>query len=375
MRKELKKPWYPLAAALCIAAAFYVLLTHLRTVGGVLKTLGSFFSPVVMGLVLAYLMNPLYRLFQGRVFKRVKREKLRRSFALTLTVLLVMAFLALLGFTLIPQLVSSVKLFIGNLDGYVEKLEPLLARAGFSLESIDYAAALRKMSDYLQENAGNILNATITAGKSVGGFVIGFMLAIYMLAEKERLKSGAEKLIRLLLSPGRFDGLAAFLRHSDDILIRYILYSLLESLIVAGVNAAFMLAMGMSYAPLVSFIVGLTNLIPTFGPIIGAAFGAFVLVLVRPSHALWFLVFTVVLQSLDGYVLKPRLFGNSLGVSGMWILLAIVVGGKMFGVIGMLLAIPCAAIIVDVYIHYLIPWLERRRERRAAPEKEEQPEG
>ena len=136
MRKELKKPWYPLAAALCIAAAFYVLLTHLRTVGGVLKTLGSFFSPVVMGLVLAYLMNPLYRLFQGRVFKRVKREKLRRSFALTLTVLLVMAFLALLGFTLIPQLVSSVKLFIGNLDGYVEKLEPLLARAGFSLESI-----------------------------------------------------------------------------------------------------------------------------------------------------------------------------------------------------------------------------------------------
>ena len=124
-----------------------------------------------------------------------------------------------------------------------------------------------------------------------------------------------------------------------------------------------MLVVGMPYVGLVSFVVAITNLIPTFGPIVGGVIGAFALVLVKPWYALAFLVFTLVLQTLDGYVLKPRLFGSSLGVSGLWILIGVIVGGRIFGVIGILLAIPGVAILDFIYRDYLLPWLEKRRRR------------
>ena len=120
----------------------------------------------------------------------------------------------------------------------------------------------------------------------------------------------------------------------------------------------------MQFAGLVSVVVGATNLIPTFGPVIGGAIGAFVLLLVKPMHALAFLIFTVVLQTLDGYIIKPKLFGNSLGVSGLLILVSIVVMGNIFGVVGILLSIPVAAILDFIYRDAFLPWLEERGERR-----------
>ena len=118
---------------------------------------------------------------------------------------------------------------------------------------------------------------------------------------------------------------------------------------------------GIPYSVLISLVVGVTNLAPTFGPIVGAIIGGFVLVLVNPLHALWFIIFTIILQTIDGYVLKPKLFGGSLGVPGVWILISIIVGGRILGVTGILLAIPFAAI-VDFIYHDLIFQEARRRE-------------
>jgi predicted PurR-regulated permease PerM len=125
-----------------------------------------------------------------------------------------------------------------------------------------------------------------------------------------------------------------------------------------------MICTGMQYAGLISMIVAVTNLIPTFGPIIGGAIGALILLLVKPLHALIFIIFTVVLQFIDPYFIKPRLFGNSLGVSGLLILIAVIVFGSMFGIVGMLLAIPVAAILDFVYHEALLPWLENRAVNR-----------
>ena len=121
---------------------------------------------------------------------------------------------------------------------------------------------------------------------------------------------------------------------------------------------------GMDYAALISVIVGVTNLAPTFGPLAGAVIGAFFLVFVNPWYALWFLVFTAVLQTLDGYIIKPKLFGNTLGVSSLWILISIIVLGRMFGIPGILLAIPFAAISDIVYKEVILYNLERRKEEK-----------
>ena len=146
-----------------------------------------------------------------------------------------------------------------------------------------------------------------------------------------------------------------------DNILDHIVFNLLDSFIIGGANAIFMSAAQMQYVGLVSIVVAISNLIPTFGPVIGGAVGSFILLMVKPAHALIFLIFTLVLQFCDGYIIKPRLFGNSLGVSGLWILVAIIAGGGMFGVAGILLAIPAVAIIDLLYGSYLLPWLESRQ--------------
>jgi len=147
----------------------------------------------------------------------------------------------------------------------------------------------------------------------------------------------------------------------NNILVRYIVFSLLDGVIVGGANAVFMAICGMQYVGLVSVVCGVTNLIPSFGPVIGAVIGGFILLLVNPWHALMFLAFTAILQTLDGYVIKPKLFGDSLGVSGLLILCSIVLFGNIFGVVGILLAIPLAAIIDFTYEEGILPLLEMRR--------------
>ena len=165
-----------------------------------------------------------------------------------------------------------------------------------------------------------------------------------------------------------FNKTLKFFSRCDVILVRYIVSSLLDAAIIGIINAVFMSLMGMQYVGLISVIVALTNLIPTFGPLIGGAIGAFILVLFKPWHALFFLLFTLVLQFLDGYIIKPKLFGNTLGVSGLLILVSVLVCGNIAGVVGILLSIPLAAILNFVYLDVLLPYLERRAAKREAAE-------
>lgn len=149
----------------------------------------------------------------------------------------------------------------------------------------------------------------------------------------------------------------------DTILMNFLVQSLLDSTIVGVANAVFMLICRMQYVGLVSVVVAVTNLIPNFGPTIGAVIGGFVLLLVNPIHALMFVAFCVVLQFADGYILKPKLFSSSLGVSGLLILVASIVLGNMFGILGMVLSIPVAAIMSFIYKDYILPRQEKRHSK------------
>ena len=123
---------------------------------------------------------------------------------------------------------------------------------------------------------------------------------------------------------------------------------------------------GMQYAGLVSVIVGVTNLVPTFGPIVGAALGALILLMTNPMHALYFLIFTIILQTIDGYYIKPRMFGDVLNVPGVIILISIIVFGRVFGIMGIFLAIPIAAIIVYIFDEFVMPMIKARNEKKKA---------
>ena len=204
---------------------------------------------------------------------------------------------------------------------------------------------LGSIASVIKNNMNGIVDVTSSIGSGVVDAVLSCFVAIYFLADKHRLKEAFKRFLHHVLSDNRYAVLAGYWKRSNEIFVRFIVYDLLDGVIVGVINAIFMLIMGIPYSVLISVIVGVTNLAPTFGPVVGAVIGGLILVLVNPWYAFWFLIFTIVLQVVDGYVLKPKLFGGSLGVPAIWILITLIVGGRMFGVPGILLAIPFAAIV------------------------------
>ena len=374
-----ERNWYPYAVAACIAVTLYVVLSHLGVIWNGIATFIGYFSTVILGCVLAYLVNPLARMYEKRVFKAVKREKLRVALANALAFLTVILFLGFVLGLVIPQLIESIAAFAGNLNTYAASLQAWLIAHGitnlpFDLEQfIDSSeSALSALLSMLTTNIDQIISTAGNVGKGALAWLIALLLSIYLLSAKDRLKGGTLKLMRELLPGEKYDSALQFFRRCDVILNRYIVFNLLDSLIVGVANAIFMVILGLPYVGLVSVLVALCNLVPTFGPIVGAVLGAFFLVLVKPWYALAFLIFTVVLQTLDGYFIKPRILGDSLGVPALWILVGVIVGGAMFGIVGILLAIPAVAIIDLLYHDYFQPWLVHRGPRARAEAKAEE---
>jgi len=374
-KKVHDKIWFPYTVALCIAVVLFVFLTHLSSVMNALGIFIGYFNPLFLGCILAYLMNPLAKLFKRTAFKRLHNEKLGWGLSIALTIAVFLFAVQFLLGTLVPQLIDSITTLMENMDGYLAALNSLIERLGISdVLSLDEAVMpsgdiLTSVITFLKENTTKILNISTAAGRTLIDWLISAVLSIYLLAGKEGLKRGTARLMHALVSEKRYEKVVAFFTRCDTILSRYIVFSLLDALIIGIANAIFMTCLGMQYVGLVSLIVGVTNLIPTFGPVIGYVLGGFILLLVNPIHAVIFVVFSFILQLLDGYVIKPKLFGNSLGVSGLLILTAVIVCGNMFGILGMLLAIPLAAIVDFVCRDEILPALERRKAASECAEK------
>jgi len=361
--------WFPYTVAACSAVVLFVVLTNL---GGIFRTIGKvgqFFSPVVIGVVLAYIVEPFVVRLQRGLFRKIKNKKLNRALSVLLSLVVVIMLLVLILATLIPQLVNSITTFISNFEGYVTQLEKWLENlsGGFSKINIDLSGLLESNLNSLsnlESQLPNYLDGIVTTfsaiGESVVNWVMGAILAVYFLFDMDRLIWGVKTLVILMSSPAKYKKLFSFLGSCNDIMETYIIAELVEALLVGCVNFIFMVIFGMPYAILVSVVVGITNMIPTFGPIFGAAVGGLILLLADPWKAVAFLIFTVILQTLDGYVLKPKMYGDALGVSSVMILIFIIVGGKMFGVVGILVAIPLAAIISIVYNKFQTILLEKK---------------
>ena len=370
--KWVKKKWVSYTIATCSAVILYMLLSNIDSISEGFSSFYSFLRPVVTGLIIAYVFNPVSKLFENHIFKKVKNESTKWKLSVGFSILTILIAVILLFVALIPQLVDSIATFAGNLGGYIDALQELLREYeddnffGLNVGSIANMGdkILSSFSTNFTSNMGNVVNTSANIGKSFFDLVLAFILAVYLLLDKNRLKNGISNLCRLIMRPEKYDATGDFIRRCNEIIIRYISFDIVDGIIVGVVNAVFMLIAGMPYAVLISVIVGITNLAPTFGPIVGAIIGGFILVLVKPWYGLAFIIFTVILQTVDGYILKPKLFGESLGVSPLMILISIILGGRLFGVGGILLAIPFAAIIDFVYRDYCLKKLEEKHSKR-----------
>ena len=372
-KKKLRnQKWYNNAVAILIGVVGYVTLTNLGTISGTLQVIGSYFMPVIYGCVIAYMVNPLAAMLQRSIFSGIRNESVKWGLSIFLGMFMVILLLGCLLFMLIPQLIDSVALLIGNMDTYVATMDRMIRNLnipGLDIESQLEGMAtssedlIKTATQFLSTSLRSIVSASRGVGRNLVNLFLALILSFYLLGSKESIKAGSKRLMKAALPDRLYETIRTFLNRCNNILVRYIVFSILDAIIVGGVNALFMAITGMQYIGLISAVVGITNLIPSFGPVIGGAIGCFILLLVNPWHALAFLIFTLVLQTVDGYLIKPKLFGNSLGVSGLLILVSIVVFGNIMGILGILLAIPLAAIIDFSYEEYFLPFLERRKER------------
>lgn len=376
----LKEKWVAYTIAACSAVLFYVLLSNINLLLTAISAIYGYIKPVFFGLIIAYIMDPLVKVFEKRVFSNMQNTAMIRLLSVFCTVVAVLVFIIVLMVMLVPQIIDSISGFISNFSKYISGLQALIGTLGSTASegNVDISGItdtvnklLQSLSSIIPSSANRIINTSYSIGMSVFNITVSFILAIYFLADKKRLLVGTRNLGRLIISEKAYRRISTFLMKCHLILVRYIGFDIIDGLIVGIANFIFMKIAGMPYGVLIAVLCGVTNLAPTFGPIVGGAIGAFILLLVNPWYALWFLIFTFIIQLIDGYVLKPKLFGGTFGVSSIAILIAIIVGGRVLGVWGILIAIPLTAILDFVYKEYI---LDRLRQRKAAEKEKEHDE-
>jgi len=379
LKKEwLENSWARYTVATCSAVLLYLILTHLNTIGNFFATIFHYISPVFYGIVIAYILHPAVNKLEA-MLKKKTGPNIARVFAVALTFVIFIVALALLLVMLITPVMQSVFNIVNNLDSYVEQLNKLLSALGAqaALKDIDVSSlikmatsALSSVTTLVPNKPADVIVTSLNIGVSVFNWIISCIIAIYLLVDTRNIIGGFRRLMKAVFDRKQYRAIAQFWKRCDKILIQFIVYDLIDGLIIGVSNAIFMTIAGMDWIPLISVVVGVTNLAPTFGPIVGGIIGAFLLMLVNPLHALIFIIFTMCLQTFDGYILKPKLFGDSLGVPPVSVLIFIIVMGRIFGVVGILLAIPFSAIFDFVYNEAIIPSLEDRRKMKEIRKKQ-----
>jgi len=374
-QKLKEQSWFPYTVTVCIGIVFYMLLSNISIFTGALYWIWLMIKPLFYGLILAYLMDPVARFYEKRIFNRIKNDKIKRNTSVIFGVVTIVIVVALLIVAVAPTLIQSLSSLFNSLSDTLERLDAnsgdistviLPGRISSLLAGVSVSSTiLKSLSDFVTRNLSSIANASATIGNGFANFIIAFVLAIYYMMDKERLKNIGKRFFTWILREKKFEVFESFYHRADIILLKYIKGNLIEAFIVGGCNAILMLIFGLPYVLLISIAVGVTNLAPTFGPLIGALIGTILLLLINPWYALTFLIFTVIIQTIDGYILKPKLFGDSLGVSPLLILIMIILGGRIMGVVGILIAIPIAAI-----AQYL--WDEMWKNKKAGNEKKQE---
>lgn len=378
-----KNRWTGLTISLCIVVVFYMLLSNIGSVKGFFNSFLTITSTVIIGAVIAYVVNPLAVFIYVRLKKLIKKnEDVAWIISAVISLIFVIGLCVTLLIVITPMLVENITNFAMGLSGYMFSLKNMVLTSeldqdikvslvNFIDDQSNLSAVVSKYILGKDITPSGVLQFSASIGSAAFNFLIGIILAFYFLIGKKKLVELLSEFFLLIIPSKHYQNCSNVWKRFNAIFSRYIVCELVDAVIVGMVNAIFMFLMNMPYAVFCSVIVALTNLAPTFGPFVGGFICAVILLLVKPEFVIPFLVFTLALQLIDGYVIKPRLFGSALKVPAFLILVFLVVGGKIWGVPGVLLAIPLAAILSYIYRDIAVPWLKSRRQIKDAEENEE----
>lgn len=351
------------------AIAFYMILNKGGFVLGLFNGVVEILSPFAGGVVIAYAINPIDMWLMKNVFRGNKKlHWLSMLISYVLAIVLVVGLIYLI----VTQVFDSMRTFASNLGGYTKNLEAALLALTqrwpdlqpYLATAIEYVQDLSKVvGDLLGVAMGYIPQLMSYFSDVTSTFVAVFTAvasSIYLLTQKNKLLRHARILTRAFLPRNAAETFLRICHTANRNLSGFFSGKIIDSAIIGVLTYVCMLLFGMSYAPLISIIVGVTNIIPVFGPFIGAVPGIVILLFLEPIQALWFAILILVIQQLDGNVIGPKILGDSIGISALWVLFAIVVFGDLFGLVGMVIGVPLFATLLSL-VKEFAEWCLRYR--------------
>lgn len=354
-----------------------VIVQKFSVISGVLASFANVIAPVTWGIVIAYIVNPLMKFFErvfGKCFERKKaHRKLVRSLSVAFGLLTLLAVLFAIVAVLLPQVVESVIGLARNFNSYLNNFESWIYK--FVEDYPDIYSFVQTQFDNLQPKLTDFINSIVPKlGEwaiklkdgaigfigGLGDFVIGFIVAIYLLFSKEKFIAQMRKFVAAVLPEGGKNAVYSIAARTNKMLGGFISGKLIDSTIIGILTFICMSIMKMDFVALISVVVGVTNIIPFFGPFIGAIPSALLLLVAAPRQVIPFVIFIFILQQFDGNILGPKILGDTTGLSPFWVMFAIFVGGGMFGFAGMILGVPIFAVIYSLVRDFVNYLLERR---------------
>ncbi|MEA4823839.1 MAG: AI-2E family transporter [Clostridiaceae bacterium] len=380
-----KKPMSPLKMYILLityTVVLVMLFIQKNEIFGMIGKILGYMRPFFIGIVIAYVLNAPMRALENKVFPKILKKakkrnpRLERGSAVAVTVLFAVAIVTAIVSVLIPQLADSISVFISNIESYVQSLENFTNSIAerFHLEDAIWqeiesigTGILDNIVTTIQNSMPEILNTTkdIMTAIASGLFTIlmSTIISVYMLYHKEKLMNQLKSVIRAFLPEKATKFIFDTAIFANDTFGKFVGGQITEASILGALCFIGTSILGIQYALLISVIIGITNLIPIFGPWIGTAISAFLLLMIDPVKALWFIIFIVVLQQLENNLIYPKVVGSSIGLSGLWVIFAIIVCGGLFGVAGIFLGIPLFAVLTKLGQDYIKRRLAEKEKR------------
>ena len=321
------------------------------------------FMPFIIGAIIAFVLNVLLNVVENKLFKKLNEKdskiwrKIKRPTSVITTFVIIIAIIAFVLGLLIPQLQNTVEIFTDNIDSYKEQSVELLDKIGISNKDIKkFTNGLDdiqgELTTYLDNNKEEIMQTTVGVASTVIGtitsFVLGIVFAIYILLKKEDLARQSKKILKAYLPEKREKRIREICEVSNTTFGNFISGQCLEALIIGILCFIGMLILQIPYASTISVLVGFTALIPVFGAFIGTAIGAFLILMVDPTKAIIFIIFIIILQQIEGNLIYPKVVGKSVGLPGLWVMVAVTVGASIAGILGMLVSVPLCSVLYGI---------------------------
>lgn len=359
--------------AFCIL--LYCALQNTAAVKGGIGTVMSYLNPFIVGGAIAFIINVPMRFIERHLFPKAKKlDKLRRPLALILALLAIAAIIVLVCIIVIPQIADTVSTLTVNIPQYMdnakayvnktlEKYPELQEEFQSYTGKINWQSVITSVTGWVSNGVVSTINVAGSAISGIVSAVVGFVFAIYILLQKERLGRQVRMIAYSLLPEKAADKFFKISNMTSDTFSKFLSGQCLEACILGSMFAIVLAVFRMPYVALISVLIAFTALIPIVGAFIGCVIGAFLIFMISPVKAVWFVVIFLVLQQIEGNFIYPKVVGSSVGLPAIWVLAVVTVGGKLMGVIGMLVMIPLSSVLYAIFREFIYNKLKTKTER------------